>query len=99
MRPASRWARVAESGCGTGSSTTGRTIHSAVWSENDCKSEITLTCITRLPAGGTATNDSVGVTRQQTADGSRITGTVSMAITTTGGDACQGVYGVDYVRR
>lgn len=48
---------------------------------------------------GSITTDSVAVTRQQTATGSQITGTVSVRISASSGDSCNGTYAVDYLRQ
>lgn len=80
-------------------------IHSDVWSENDCKNERTATCITRVndPSQyggyGSITNDAVAVTRQETADGSRLDGTISMSLSASDGTTCRGTYAVVYVRQ
>ncbi len=85
--------------------TAGCTLHSDVWSENDCKNERTFTCMQTVndPAQwggkGTVTTDSVAVTRQQTANGSHITGTISVRLGATSGDSCNGTYAVDYQRQ
>lgn len=85
--------------------TAGCTLHSDVWSENDCKNERTFTCVQQVndPAQwggkGSLTTDSVAVTRQQTANGSHIVGTISVRLSATSGDSCNGTYGVDYQRQ
>lgn len=84
---------------------TGCQIHSDVWSAGDCKNERTITCVSRVSdpsqygGYGSVTNDAVAVTRQTTQDGSRIEGTISSAITTSGGASCRSIYGVTYVRQ
>ena len=85
--------------------TAGCTLHSAVWSEGDCKSEVAATCVTRIAdptqygGYGSVTNDAVAVTRQTTANGSRIEGTFSVRLQNSDGQSCQGVYGAVYERQ
>jgi hypothetical protein len=81
---------------GQGSASVGNscTVTSEVWSEGDCKLERTVSC--KTPDGFVA---GVGVSRQQTADGSRITGTISIGVRRTDGRTCSGTYSLTSVRQ
>lgn len=80
------------------------TVHSDVWSENDCKNERTFTCVTKVsdstqPGGfGTGTVDYVAVTRQETVNGSTVDGLVTVRLDYPT-QACSGTYSVRYVRQ
>jgi len=65
------------------------------WSESDCKLERTVSC--REPKG---TSELVGVTRQQTQDGSWITGTFTVSVQPSDGTPpCRGTYRTQYFRQ
>ena len=88
-----------------GGTPAGCTLHTDVWSDGECKSQRTLTCVTRVSdptqygGYGTVTTDTVGVTRQMSQDGARIEGTLSMSIQTSAGRSCRGTYAVSAVRQ
>ncbi len=90
---------------GTNGASTGCTLHTDVWSEGDCKNERTFSCenqvddSTQFGGVGTVTSDSVAVSRQQTQNGSLITGTLSIRVGGTSAKACQSVYSVTYERQ
>jgi hypothetical protein len=83
---------------------TGCTVHTDVWSDGDCKNERTYTCVNRVsdstqPGGfATITSDNVAVTRQETASGSTIDGTITVALDDPSG-GCRSTYAVRYVRQ
>ncbi|MDB5212645.1 MAG: hypothetical protein JWO86_572 [Myxococcaceae bacterium] len=87
---------------GDGGGASNCTIHSDVWSDGDCKNEHTYTCVTRAtdatqPSGvGTVTADAVTV--QETANGSTIDGTITVALDDPSG-GCRSTYAVSYVRQ
>ncbi len=67
-----------------------------IWSESDCKLETGFTC---AESGGRTSTGS-GVTRQQTADGSRIQGTSSLTISNADGStACISTYSITATRQ
>jgi len=70
------------------------TIESERWSENDCKVERTISCTSPdFVSTGTA------VSRQQTQDGSSVTGTFSVSVRASDGSSCRGTYGITAVRQ
>lgn len=70
------------------------TVISERWSENDCKLERTVECSTP-----DAVSTGTGVSRQQTQDGSRVTGTFSVNVRSRTGSTCSGFYGFTAVRQ
>lgn len=70
----------------------GCVVDNPVWSENGCRSDVSITCPT-----GSGSIKQTGYTRQTTADGSQIVGTISVVV--TGMDACVGLYDVTLTRQ
>jgi hypothetical protein len=87
-----------------GAEADGCTIHSEVLSEGGCKLERTLTCVAQVRDdtqwGGIAivTNNTTAVTYQRTQDGSRIEGTMTVALD-NGRSSCRSTYSVAAVRQ
>jgi hypothetical protein len=77
---------------GPGGAGKGCVLNSERITENNCKIERDLSCQT--PTGSIRT---VGVTRQQTQDGSVLTGTASFTL--TGRPSCSGTYSLRAVRQ
>lgn len=80
----------------SGSTTPGLrcTLASEHWSENDCKLARIVQC---SDAGGASTT--TVVTRQQTQNGSTITGSFSVSVRLRDGTTCLGTYGVTAIRQ
>lgn len=70
------------------------TVDAEAWSEGDCKVERTVTC-----DGPDGTSTFVAVTRQQTADGSRITGIFTVSVKLRSGTTCRGTYSLTSTRQ
>ncbi len=64
------------------------------WSENDCKLERTTACTT--PTGRST---GTFVSRQQTANGSTITGVGTISVRLNSGSSCTGTYAITAVRQ
>lgn len=79
-------------------------VQSEAWSEGDCTLERDVTCTgtyaspTQYGGKGAFTNHMTAVTRQVTADGSRIEGTITMRIELSSG-ACSSTYAVVATRQ
>lgn len=80
-------------------------VKSASWSEGDCRSDVAITCVTRVDdptqygGWGTVTTESTGYTRQTTEDGSSIDGVVTVRVSATDGAACSGTFELAYRRQ
>ena len=68
------------------------TVTSERWSEGDCKLERTMACVT-----STGRSTGTFVSRQQTANGSTITGLGTISIRLNSGSACTGTYAITAV--
>jgi hypothetical protein len=69
------------------------------WSEDGCKVERAFTCL-EPAAGDGATSEFVGVTTQETDDGSRISGTMTARLfASDGSQTCLGTYRLAYERQ
>lgn len=72
----------------------GCTVTHENWSENDCKLERTVAC-----TGPDGASTLTGVTRQQTANGSTVSGTFTVSVRLDNGSVCSGTYAVTAVRQ
>lgn len=70
----------------------GCTVRSERFSEGACALERTVTCVS-----GKLKTEAVGISRQVTADGSRLEGILTVVL--TGESYCRGTYDVVYVRQ